>query len=102
MRLGVVIYLTVRFGAVFRNRNSYGAVRRGSSLNVFFCGAVSLPVGKTVQRIFFSTAHRVNEPYKTAVSYGSHAGIFILRSIYFFYFHGVANSLHATMILRMY
>ena len=74
---------TVRFGAVFRYRKSYGAVRccdisygavrHGSPLNVFFYGAAPLSVGKTVQHRFFSTVHRVNEPYKTAVSYSSRA-----------------------------
>ena len=85
MRFGAaVIYPTVRFGEVFRNRKSYGAVRcscdisygavrRGSPLNVFFYGAAPLSVGKTVQHRFFSTVHRMNKPYKTAVSYGSRA-----------------------------
>ena len=55
----------VRFGAVFRYRKSYGAVRccdisygavrRGSPLNVFFYGAAPLPAGKTVQHRFSST-----------------------------------------------
>ena len=66
---------TVRFGAVFRYRKSYGAVRcgfhksdilravrRGFPLNGFSCGAVPLPVGKTVQHRFFSTVHRMNKP----------------------------------------
>ena len=71
------------FGAVFRHRKSYGAVRcccdvsygavrRGSPLKVFFYGAAPLSVGKTVQHRFFSM-HRMNKPYKTAVSYGSRA-----------------------------
>ena len=74
----------MRFGAVFRYPTSkpygvrccdisYGAVRRGSPLNVFFYGAAPLAVGKTVQHRFFSTVHRMNKPYKTAVSYGSRA-----------------------------
>ena len=74
---------TVHFGAVFRYRKCsravrccdilYGAVRRGSPLNGFLCGAAPLAVGKTVQHRFFSTVHRMNKPYKTAVSYGSRA-----------------------------
>ena len=53
---------TVRLGAIFRYRKSYGAVRccdisygavrRGSPLNVFFYCAASLSVGKTVQHRF--------------------------------------------------
>ena len=80
-----VIYPTVRFGAVFRSQESYGAARcglqidivnptvrfgtyrdtsygavwRGSPLNVFFFGAAPLSVGKTVQHRFFSTVHRM-------------------------------------------
>ena len=71
----------MRFGAVFRYRKSYGAVRccdisygavrRGSPLNVFFFDAAPLSVGKTVQHRFSSTVHRMNKPYKTAVLYGS-------------------------------
>ena len=81
MRFSEIRNPTVRFGAVFRYRKSYGAVRccdisygavrRGSPLNVFFYGAAPLSVGKTVQHRFFSTVHRMNKPYKTAVSYGS-------------------------------
>ena len=73
----------MRFGAVFRYRKSYGAVRccdisygavrRGSPLNVFFFDAAPLSVGKTVQHRFSSTVHRMNKPYKTAVSYDSRA-----------------------------
>ena len=73
----------MRFGAVFRYRKSYGAVRccdisygavrRGSPLNGFFYGAAPLSVGKTVQHRLFSTVHRMNKPYKTAVSNGSRA-----------------------------
>ena len=73
----------MRFGAVFRYRKSYGAVRccdisygavrRGSPLNGLFYGVAPLSVGKTVQHLFFSTLHRMNKPYKTAVSYGSRA-----------------------------
>ena len=72
----------MRFGAVFRYRKSYGAVRccdisygavrLGSLLNVFY-GAAPLSGGKTVQHRFFSTVHRMNKPYNTAVSYGSRA-----------------------------
>ena len=64
----------MRFGAVFRYRKSYGAVRccdisygavrRGSPLNVFFFDAAPLSVGKTVQHRFSSTVHRMNKPYK--------------------------------------
>ena len=87
---------TVRFGAVLRKRKSYGAVccgfekheilrccsvlwyilRCGSArfpVERFFYGAAPLSVGKTVQHRFFSTVHRMNKPYKTAVSYGSRA-----------------------------
>ena len=74
---------TVRFGAVFGCRKSYGAVRccgisyiavrRGSPLNVFFYGAAPLSAGNDVQHRFFSKVHRTNEPYKTALSYGSRA-----------------------------
>ena len=49
----------VRFGAVFKYCKSYGAVRRGSPLNIVFDGAAPLPVGKTVQRRFLSTVHRM-------------------------------------------
>ena len=73
----------VRFGAVFRYRKSYGAVRCcdisygavrcGSPVNGLFYGAAPLSVGKTVQYRFFSAVHRMNKPYKTAVSYGSRA-----------------------------
>ena len=73
----------MRFGAVFRYRKSYGAVRCcnisydavrcGSPLNGLFYGAAPLSVGKTVQYRFFSAVHRINKPYKTAVSYGSRA-----------------------------
>ena len=73
---------TVQFGALFRYRksygavrcydiSSYGAVRRGSSLNRFLYGSASLSVGKTAQHRFFSTVHRMNKPYENAVSYGS-------------------------------
>ena len=71
---------TVRFGAVFRFSKSYGAVRCcdtsygavrcGSPLNGFCYGAVPIPVGKTVQNRCFSRAHRMNIPFKTAVSCG--------------------------------
>ena len=64
---------TVRFGAVLENRKSYGAVRFSdisygpvrfdSPLNRLFYGAVSIPVGKTVQHTFFSTVHRIYKPY---------------------------------------
>ena len=74
---------TVRFGAVFEYSQSdgavwccdksYGAVRCTSPLNGFCHGAGLIPVGKTVQNRFFSTVHRMNKPYKTAVSYGSQA-----------------------------
>ena len=73
----------MRFGAVFKNRKchdavrccdkSYGAVRCGSTLNDFCYGAGPIPVGKTVQNRSFSTVHRMNKPYKTAISYGSQA-----------------------------
>ena len=49
----------VRFGAVFKYCKSYGAVRRGSPLNIVFDGAAPLPVGKTVQHRFLSTVHRM-------------------------------------------
>ena len=57
---------TVRFGAVLKNMKSYGAVRccgisygavrRGSPLNGFFCGAAAAPlsVRKTVHYTVFS------------------------------------------------
>ena len=72
----------MRFGAVFRYPTSkpygvrccdisYGAVRRGSPLNVFFYGATPLSVGKTVQHRFVAMVHRKDKPYKTTVSYGS-------------------------------
>ena len=64
------MYPTVRFGAVFRNLESYGAVRCGSPLNGFCYGAGPIPGGKTVENRFFSAVHLMNEPYKTAVSYG--------------------------------
>ena len=81
MRFGAVLKNTksydavrccdISYGAVRCCDISYGAVRRGSPLNVFFYGAAPLSVGKTVQHRFFSTVHRMNKPYKTAVSYGS-------------------------------
>ena len=52
---------------------SYCAVRCGSPLNGFCYGAGPIPVGKTVRNRFFSTVHRMNKPYKTAVSCGSQA-----------------------------
>ena len=64
---------TVRVSDTVNPTVRFGAVRRGSLLNVFFHGAIPLPVGKTVQHRFFSTLHRMNKPYKTAVSYGSPA-----------------------------
>ena len=80
MRFGAVIHPTMRFGAVFKNRKcygavrcfhvSYGAVRCGSPLNGFCYGAGPIPGGKTVENRFFSAVHLMNEPYKTAVSYG--------------------------------
>ena len=59
----------VRFGAVFRYRKSYGAVRccdisygavrRGSLLNVSFYGAAPL-LRENRTTPFFSTVHRMN------------------------------------------
>ena len=82
MRFAEIRNPTVRFDAVFRLSKyygavrccdkSYGAVRCGSPLNGFCYGA-GIPVGKTVQNRFFSTVHRMNKPYKTAVSYDSQA-----------------------------
>ena len=52
---------------------SYGAVRRGCPLNVFFFGAPPLTVGKTVQHSFLSTILCMKKACKTAVSRGSRA-----------------------------
>ena len=81
MRLGNIKNPPVRFGAVSKSEKSYGAVRccdicygavrRGSPSNGFLYGSAPLSVGKTVQCRSFSTVHRMNTPYKTAVSYGS-------------------------------
>ena len=78
------VYPKVRFGAVSRYCESYGAVRFsdisygpvrfGPPLNRFFHVAVPIPVGETVQHTLFSTVHRIYiyKPYYTAVSYGLH------------------------------
>ena len=78
VRFSKIVNATVRFGSVVRYSKSYGAVRCcdksygavrcGSSLNGFCYRAVPIPVGETVQNRFFSTVHRMNKPYKTAVS----------------------------------
>ena len=83
MQFSKIVNASVRFGAVFRYAesygavrccdNSYGAVRCGSPLNGLNYGAWPIPVRKTVQKRFFSTVHRKNKPYKTAVSYVSQA-----------------------------
>ena len=58
---------TVRFVAVFTNQKSYGAIRHRSPFNGFST------VRFQQQHRFLSTVHRMNKPYKIAVSYGSHA-----------------------------
>ena len=84
VRFGAVIYPTVWFGTVLKNKKSYGAVRCGFHrsevlrcgsarfpLNVFSYGAVPLHVRrkKRVTPLFLYAA-----PYeRTAVSYCSHA-----------------------------
>ena len=83
VRFSKIVNATVRFGSVVRYSKSYGAVRCcdksygavrcGSPFNVFCYDAGPIPVGQTVQNRFFSTVHRMNKPYKTAVSYGSQA-----------------------------
>ena len=58
-------------------------------------GAGTIPVGKTVQNRLFSTVHRMNKPYKTAVSYGPQAGSYGFRSRYIlFTFYEVKRATH--------
>ena len=66
---------SARFGAVFTYRTSYGVVRccdnilrcglARVSVGRFVHGTVPIALGKTVQRRFFSTVHRMNKAYKT-------------------------------------
>ena len=76
---------TLRLGTVSTSQKSYGAVRRGSPLNGFSYGAVPLPVRETVQHHFFPTVHRVNKPYKNAVSYGPRTFLVAWTKPPFFY-----------------
>ena len=67
VRFSDTVNPTVRFVAVFTNQKSYGAIRHRSPFNGFST------VRFQQQHRFLSTVHRMNKPYKIAVSYGSHA-----------------------------
>ena len=81
LRFGAVFRKQESYGAVrfFRCRKSYGAVRccdiscgvvrRGCPLHVFFYGAALLSVGKTVQHRFFSPVHRMKKPNRGFVRF---------------------------------
>ena len=73
MRFGAVFRYSNSYGAVRCCDKSYGAVRCGFPLNGFGYGAGPVPVGKTLQTRFFPAVHHMNKPYKIAVSYGSQA-----------------------------
>ena len=75
VRFSGIVYPTVRFGAVLKNRESCCAVRCGSPRNVFFYGEVPNPrrENRTTNRFVFTVHRMTKKPYKTVVWYHSQA-----------------------------